>query len=120
VSLNLPYGHVLLLKDVVYVPSMRRNLISVSILDKYDYTFEIGNGKLDVYFNSITVGSRIICDELYMLNLNDMFVKFVIRHKHSRVDETSSMLWHRRLRHISRPRIERFVKKGILHDIFLF
>jgi len=29
VSLNLPSGHVLLLKDIVYVPSMRRNLISV-------------------------------------------------------------------------------------------
>jgi len=50
-SLNLPYGHVLLLKDVVYVPSMRRNLISVSVLDKYGYTFKFGNGKLDVYFN---------------------------------------------------------------------
>jgi len=55
-----------------------------------------------------------------MLNLNDMFVNFVIRHKHNRVDETSSMLWHRRLGHISRPQIERFIKKGILHDHFLF
>jgi len=50
VSLNLPSGHVLLLKDVVYVPSMRRNLISVSILDKCGYTFEFGNGKLVCLF----------------------------------------------------------------------
>jgi len=117
VSLNLPSGHVLLLKDVVYVPSMRRNLISVSILDKCGYTFEFGNGKLVVYFNSIIVGSGVLYDGLYMLNLNDMSVNSVIGHKRSRVDENSSMLWHRRLGHISRPRIERLIKEGILHDL---
>ena len=63
VSLNLPSEHVLLLKDVVYVPSMRRNLISVSILDKCGYTFEFGNGKLVVYFNSI-----ILAQEFYMMD----------------------------------------------------
>jgi len=107
----------LLLKDVVYVPSMRRNLISVSVLDKCSYTFEFGNGKLVVYFNSIIVGSGVLYDGLYMLNLNDMFVNSVIGHKRSRVDENSSMLWHRRLGHISRPRIERLIKEGILHDL---
>ena len=117
VSLNLPSGHVLLLKDVVYVPSMRRNLISVSILDKCGYAFEFGNGKLDVYFNSIIVGSGVLYDGLYMLNMNDMFVNSVIGHKRSRVDGNSSKLWHRRMRHISRPRIERLIKEGILHDL---
>jgi len=117
VSLNLPSGHVLLLKDVVYVPSMRRNFISVSILDKCGYTFELGNGKLVVYFNSIIVGSGVLYDGLYMLNMNDMSVNYVIGHKRSRVDENSSMLWHRRLGHISRPQIERLIKEGILHDL---
>ena len=117
VSLNLPSGHVLLLKDVVYVPSMRRNLISVSILDKCGYTFEFGNGKLVVYFNSIIVGSGVLYDGLYMLNLNDMSVNYVIGHKRSRVDENSSMLWHRCLGHISIPQIERLIKEGILHDL---
>jgi len=117
VSLNLPSIHVLLLKDVVYVPSMRRNLILVSILDKCGYTFEFDNGKLVVYFNSIIVGSGILYDGLYMLNLNDVSVNSVIGHKRIRIDENSFMLWHRRLRHISRPRIERLIKEGILHDL---
>ena len=115
-SLNLPFEHVLLLKDIVYVPSMR-NLISVSVLDKCGYTFEFGNGKLDVYFNSIIIGSGVLYDGLYMLNLNDMSVNFVIGHKRSRVDENFSMLWHRRLGHISRPQIERLIKEGILHSL---
>jgi len=116
VSLNLPFGHVLLLKNVVYVPSTRRNLISVLGLDKCGYTFEFGNGKL-VYFNSIIVGLGVLYDGLYMLNLNDMSVNFVIGYKSNKVDENSSMLWHRRLGHISRPRIERLINKGILHDL---
>ena len=52
-----------------------------------------------------------------MLKLNDMSVNSVIGHKRSRVDENSSMLWHRRLGHISRPQIDRLIKEAILHDL---
>ena len=46
ISLILSFGHVLNLKDVVYVPSMRRNLISVVALDHDGYFCHFGNGKL--------------------------------------------------------------------------
>jgi hypothetical protein len=62
VSLLLPYGHNLILKDAVYVPSMRRNLISVSALDKSGNTFNFGNGKLVVCFKSTAVCSGILRD----------------------------------------------------------
>lgn len=39
ISLSLVSGHVLELKDVSYIPSIRRNLIFVSFLDKYSYSF---------------------------------------------------------------------------------
>ena len=38
-SLKLSSGFDLTLSDVVYVPSIRRNLISVSVLDKCGFTF---------------------------------------------------------------------------------
>ena len=117
VALNLPSGHTLLLKNVVYVPSMRRNLISALVLDESGYTFRLGNGKLIMYFDSIEVGSGVLCDGLYMLNISNMVVNSIVGNKRSKVDENSSMLWHRRLGHISRPRIERLVKQGILHDL---
>ena len=41
VSLKLDSDFELILKDVLNVPSFRRNLISASILDKLGYTFEI-------------------------------------------------------------------------------
>ncbi|KAF7802962.1 Retrovirus-related Pol polyprotein from transposon TNT 1-94 [Senna tora] len=44
-------------------------------------------------------------------------VNTVVGHKQGRLDENSSTLWHRRLGHISRERLERLVKQGILHDL---
>lgn len=77
IILYLFSGHTLLLRDVVYVPSMSKNLISVSTLDNYGYTFESGNGKL-VYFDSVVVGPGILCDRLYKLYMNDMSVNSVV------------------------------------------
>ena len=56
-------------------------------MDKCGHTFEFANGKLVVYLNSIIVGSGVLYDGLYMLNLNDMSVNSVIGRKRSRVDE---------------------------------
>ena len=44
-SLELDDGFVLQLSDVLYVPSLRRNLISVSRLDDDGYDCHFGNGK---------------------------------------------------------------------------
>ncbi|KAF7823727.1 Retrovirus-related Pol polyprotein from transposon TNT 1-94 [Senna tora] len=44
-------------------------------------------------------------------------VNTVTGHKRQRTDGNSSMLWHRRLSHISRDRLERMVKQDILHNL---
>jgi hypothetical protein len=41
-KLVLASGHFLDLKGIAFVPSIRRNLISISVLDKCGYNFEIG------------------------------------------------------------------------------
>ena len=46
ISLVLSSSHVLNLKDVVYVLSMRRNLILVVSLDHNGYYYNFGSGKL--------------------------------------------------------------------------
>jgi len=83
-----------------------RNLISLSVLDKCGYIFHFDNGEIIVYYNSIMVGSGIPCDGLYMLKVDYMsvnstnsIVNIIVRNKHTRVDENSSMLWHRCLGH---------------------
>ncbi|KAF7808405.1 Retrovirus-related Pol polyprotein from transposon TNT 1-94 [Senna tora] len=104
VVLNIPTGHDLVLKNVIYVPSSRRMLISNSMLDALSYSFWQGNSRTEIYYNTIVVGSAKVLNGLYCLNLNPISespsiasVHTMIGHKRHRIDENSSMLWHRHL-----------------------
>jgi hypothetical protein len=55
-SLELDDGFVLKLSCVLYVPSLRRNLISLSRLDDDGYDCHFGNGKCQIVFNNKCVG----------------------------------------------------------------
>jgi len=46
VVLKLTYGRELILTDVVYVPDMRKNLVSGSLLSKHRFAFKIDVDKL--------------------------------------------------------------------------
>ena len=59
-SLELADGFTLLLRDVLYVPSIQRNLISVSCLDNDEYDCHFGNGKCKIIFNNTCVGLAIL------------------------------------------------------------
>ena len=50
IRLQISIGNFLELHDVAYIPSIRRNLISVPILDRLGYSFFFfGNGKVKLY-----------------------------------------------------------------------
>ena len=55
--------------NVAYIPSIRRNLISVSLLDKCGYSFLFGNGKVVMYSDSLLISNGILCDSLYKVDL---------------------------------------------------
>jgi len=59
------------LKDTFVVPSFRRNLVSVSYLDKLGYLCSIGNNVFRLSFNSYIVGtsSLLAYDNLYLLDI---------------------------------------------------
>ena len=76
-------------------------------------------------FNHKCVGLTFRQDELYLLSLcenvnvvsteNENAFSFMnVRNKRKRIDDISSKLWHCRLGHITRGRIERLIKKSIL------
>ena len=66
----------------------------------------------------------MLCGNLYKLDLvnvldvssSSSFLN-VVDSKRLRCNENYSMLWHKRLGHISRQRMERFVKDDILQDL---
>ena len=118
-SLELASGFNLQLDDVLYVPSLKRNLISVSALDDSGHIVEFGNNKCIIKFNYIVVGLAPRQEKLYMLSLDDNPVMNVCdkSNKRKRDDETSSKLWHCRLGHISKGRMERLIIEEILQQL---
>lgn len=121
--LILDTGHHLDLFQTFYVPSISRNLISLSKLDTAGYSFKFGNGCFSLFKQNFLIGSGVLCDGLYKLKLDTLFAETLLTLHHkvgtkrSLTNESSAYLWHKRLGHISKERIERLVKNGILHDL---
>jgi hypothetical protein len=115
-------GFTLHLHDVLFVPFMRRNLISVSCLDddRLDYLFD--KKQCLITFNNEVVGHAFRHHKLYLLSIKD-YINVISsennvnvslsRNKCKRINGVYSKLWHRRLGHILRGG-ERLVKESIL------
>jgi hypothetical protein len=71
IPLELADGFTILLRDVLFVPSLHRNLISVSRLDKDSYKCYFGHGKYAIWFNDACMRIALLHDELYFLSSRD-------------------------------------------------
>ena len=119
VILILDSGFRLMLKDTFYVPSFRRNLVSVSCLDMYDCSFEIKSNFISLFLNSNKVGCCYMFNGLYRLCLspNDIYVAYTnekVVSNRPLPKEQSYALWHKRIGHISKDKVERIIKTNIL------
>jgi hypothetical protein len=125
VSLELADGYILSLRDVLFIPSLQRNSISVSCLDNDRFDCHFGDGKCEILCNNERVGLAFQKKDLYLLSLHEnvnsvcdaienvsLFVN--ANRKRKKTQDTSLKLWHYRLGHILRGRIERLVKNEIL------
>ena len=120
-TLTLDNGFVLVLERTFYVPSFSRNLISVSRLVPLGFSFTFQDNVFNLFYKSNNIGTGILADGLYRICLqneatnNSLYVH--IGTKRCNINEDSSMLWHRRLCHISIDRIKRLVKDGVLSTL---
>ena len=81
-----------------------------------------------MYKDGKVVGFGTLCGNLYRLDLFSNGLNYsvnsvvtpIVASKCLRVNDDSSMLWHKRLGHISRHRMERLVKDGILPNLNFF
>ena len=102
---------------------MRRNSISIVALDHDGYFCYFGNGKLWLLYDSCVIGSSILCDGLYKINLDPNYMNSInvtTSKKKGTSNESSLMLWHKNLGHISDDRLQRLIKEGVLCDIDFF
>ena len=79
-------------------------------------------GVVSLYLNSNVIGTSSLTDKLYKLNIkatngNETLHSSDYGIKQKLINENSSMLWHKRLGHISNQRIQRLVSEGILDPL---
>ena len=68
-ELILPDGLLLMLNNCYYVPSLSRNIISISCLDNEGFSFIIKNNKGSIYNKDMFYTNADLHDGLYVLNL---------------------------------------------------
>jgi hypothetical protein len=110
--LELNNEFILCLHNVLYVPSLSKNLISVSCLDDDGYDYQFGNRQCLILYDNKVVGLAFRQDKFYMLsmheNMNVVCKEKVsssrnVSSKRKRCDDATSIkLWHYHLGHISR------------------
>ncbi|KAK9232999.1 hypothetical protein WN943_023248 [Citrus x changshan-huyou] len=121
--LVLNSGFVLDLDKTFYIPSFSRNLVSVSRLLPFGFCFNFLGIIFHLLKDSVIVGDGILDDSMFKLHLNPTFdFNLMTMHgnigvKRSALNEQSSMLWHRRLGHISIERIKRLVNDRALEAL---
>ena len=92
-------------------------------MDKFGYCCSFGNEKFSLFHNSnlFSTGSLSYYDNLYLLDtiasFNESLHLNTIGVKHKLTGKNLASLWHKRLGHISKRRIERLVSNDILDPV---
>ncbi|CAL9001182.1 unnamed protein product [Prunus brigantina] len=71
VRIELNFGFILELEDVVYIPSVRKNLISVTRLVKSKFTLNFDDFVCSIFINKELVGKSSIVDGMFLLNCKE-------------------------------------------------
>ena len=111
-QLHLRTGCTLLLHDVLYVPGVLYNLLSVFTLLQLGYNFHLSWNGLDILLDDVIFGHGSICESLFKIDLFESSTSSTIV-----IDcnmTISSSTWHARLGHIGKNRMTRLAREGLL------
>ena len=108
VSLKLDDGSIKVLTGVRYIPEVKRNLISLGMLEKKGYTSSSGNGVM-----KISKEGRVVMTALRRNNLYYLTAK-AVNGSINVVQAMSMKQWHIRLGHLSESGIKELAKKGLI------
>ena len=125
VRLQFNNNKFLVLDNVYFIPSFRRNLISISSLFEQSIQVSFNNNSVIIFRSGLNICTGFIDSGLYMIRpksnslLNtEMFRVEQPKHKRQKIShDNDTYLWHLRLGHINLNRIERLVKDGPLKEL---
>ncbi|KAL0396561.1 UNVERIFIED_CONTAM: hypothetical protein Scaly_0104500 [Sesamum calycinum] len=115
VLLKLTSGKILALLDVLYVPSLRRNLISGSLLNKVGLKIVLESDKVIITRNGDFIGKGYLSNGLFVLNTistisnkNSLNSAYMVE---------SINIWHGRLGHVNYASIKRLKHMNIINTL---
>ena len=101
VVLKMIFGEELTLIDVLYVPEIRKNLVSGSLLDSHGFRMVFRLDKFVLSKSRMYVGKWYMSDRMWKLNLMTIIESNVNKAYSSANMLESSNLWHGRLGHVN-------------------
>ena len=114
VNLKLPSGYDLSLEECHYVPSIVKNIISVSCLDKMGYTLIIKDKCCSIYLGSKLVVTTPLVNGLYLIDVSSYNLQMDVALKKSKQGVNEAYLWHCRLGHAGDGRLQKLHKDAYL------
>ncbi|KAJ9560249.1 hypothetical protein OSB04_005409 [Centaurea solstitialis] len=113
-SISLPSGLVLELENCYYVPKLIKNVLSFDLLVDQGFYYKYDYKMLSVFKNNIFYFKATPVNGLYTVNLQDNNNEIYHISKRSKDIEDQTYLWHCRLGHINKKRVELLLKGGFL------
>ena len=102
------------LNDCHYSPSFLLNVISVGLLANENYEFSIKNNVCSIIMNGLNVLNGSLVNGIYLLS-QPVTVMSTSSCKRPRIDNVNeAYLWHCRLGHINKNRINKLIEEGLL------
>ena len=99
------------LNDVRYVPRLKKNLISLGILDVSGYRIILKGGNLKVARGALVAIKGTRRGSIYYLNRTTIIEHAAVA---SSKEQDISKLWHMRLRHAGEKALQTLVNQGVL------
>ena len=117
VVMNLTSGKKLTLMDVLFVPKIRKNLISASLLSKKGFKLVFESDKLVLTKGGAFIGKGYMSEGLFKINVfNDNVIALTINKSFmsSAYIVESCELWHSRLGHVNYRSMYKMANLGLL------
>ncbi|GKC30918.1 retrotransposon protein, putative, ty1-copia subclass [Tanacetum coccineum] len=117
--LSLPSGLVIVLNNFHYAPSITRGIILVSRLYDNGFVNCFVDNAISVSRNNLVYFSDVPRDGIFEIDLSDSNTNDSSMYavsKKAKLNLDSALLWHCRLRHISKKRIKKLQHDGLLNS----
>ena len=105
--------NVILLNDCHYCPTFLLNVISVGLLATSNYEISIKDVTLNIIMNGVIVMTGHLSNGIYILS-QPVNVVYNSSKRPRTTDVTDIYIWHHRLGHINKNRLNRLTQEGIL------